>query len=149
MAFFDRFRPTGRPSPHPEKIKPALDTIIAFCNDVVQRIGETQFSEDSMEKQVLSVYAFGGIHVLSQQESLAAAEGHAICLALLVQFFGYSPEASAAKAQALIEAAGDKTSHLNSIIHRGIDGFLAWQKNRTSFDATDFVEVLTAMKDAS
>lgn len=139
-----------KPSPPPADpgaIKDALEQLSAFCNDVMRHVGESAFERDAMERQVLSVYAFGGIHVLCQERSFQPAEGHALCLALNYKFFGYSAADSAAKAQALLVAAGDRTSHLNPIIHRGIDGFLAWRDDRDSCDAADFKAVIATLRE--
>jgi hypothetical protein len=46
------------------------------------------------------------------------------------------------KAQAVITAAPDRTSHLYAIIHRGLDGFLNWQKNADDGAAKDFAEIM-------
>jgi hypothetical protein len=138
-----------KPSPPPSEpgaIRDALERLSAFCGDVMRHVGEPAFERDSMERQVLSAYAFGGIHVLCQEKGFQPAEAHALCLALNHKFFGYSAEDSAVKAQALLEAAGDRTSHLNAIIHRGIDGFLAWRDGRDSFGADDFKAVIATLR---
>ena len=138
-------RKLSPPPSDPAAIKDALDQLSTFCGDVTRHVGEPAFEGDAMERQVLSVYAFGGVHVLCQEKGLQPAEGHALCLALNRKSFGYSAEDSAVKAQALMEAAGDRKSHLNAIIHRGIDGFLAWQRDRDAFDASDFKAVIATL----
>jgi hypothetical protein len=138
-----------KPDPPPSDlgvIKDAIEQLQAFCGDVTRHFGESAFERDAMERQVLSAYSFGGVHVLCQQKGLQPAEGHALCLALNRSFFGYSPEDSAIKVQALIGALDDRSSSLNAIIHRGIDGFLAWQGGRDSFDASDFKSVIATLQ---
>lgn len=137
------------PSPPPSEpgaVKDAVDDLSSFCRDVIRHVGEDVFAEDAMERQVLSVYAFGGIHVLCQQKGFRPPEGHAIFLTLLLKFFGYSAEDSTTKAQAVIDASADRSSHLNRIIHRGIDGFLAWQGDKTAFDGSDFKAVIAVLR---
>jgi hypothetical protein len=133
------------PAPNPLAINEAISTLREYCNKVMHRIGEEAFKGDTMERQVLSVYSFGGLHVLAQQKGFAPPHAHAVCLVLFKDIFGYSNEESAAKAQACITAATDRTSHLNSIIHRGIDGFLAWQEHRGTFDASDFKDIIARL----
>ncbi len=144
-SLLGRKREPARPV-DPDAIKDSVDNLTAFCGDVRRHIGEDVFAQDGMEKQVLSAYAFGGVNVLSQQRGFSAPQAHAMALAILYKHFGYTAEESAIKAQALIDATGDKKSSLNAIIHRGIDGYLAWQQNREAFDAADFREVLTTLR---
>jgi len=134
------------PPPDPNAIKESVQAVSDFCRDVMRHSGEAVFTQDSMERQVLSVYAFGGIHVLCQQRGFNVPQGHAIALVVFKDFLGYSVEDSAAKAHAVITAARDRTSHLNGIIHRGIDGFLAWQEHRATFDAADFRDVINRLQ---
>jgi len=134
------------PPPDPVAINDSIAVLKQYCGDVMRHIGEAAFQGDSMERQVLCVYAFGGLHVLAQQKALAPPHAHAVCLVLFKDFFGYSDSDSAAKAEACITAAPDRTSHLNGIIHRGIEGFLAWQEHRDTFNASDFRDVLTRLQ---
>jgi hypothetical protein len=144
-SLFGRKREPARPV-DPNEIKDSVDSLTAFCGDVKRHVGEEVFAQDGMEKQVLSAYAFGGVNVLSQQRGFSAPQVHAMALALLHKFFGYSAQDSAAKAQALIDATGDRRSSLNAIIHRGIDGFLAWQNDPSTFDAADLRDVLATLR---
>jgi len=127
-SLFGRKREPARPV-GPDEIKDSVDSLAAFCGDIQRHVGKEAFARDGMEKQVLSAYAFGGVNVLSQQRGFSPPQAHAIALALLYKFFGYSAQDSAAKAHALIEATGDRRSTLNAIIHRGID---AWIGRRTA-----------------
>ena len=137
------------PPPDPNAIKDSVQAVSDFCRAVIAHVGEAVLAQESMERQVLSVYAFGGVHVLCQQRDFSVSQGHAIALAVFRQFFGYSVEDSAAKAHAVITAASDRTSHLNGIIHRGIDGFLAWQERPDTFDAADFRDVISRVQKKS
>lgn len=148
MGLFDKLfgKKQAPASPEdPNAIRGSVDSIAAFSGDIRRHLGEGLFAQDGLEKQVLSAYAFGGVNVLSQQRGLTPPQAHAIMLAVLIKAFGYSPEDSAANAQALITSTGDGRSSLNGIIHRGIDGFLAWQKNSSAFDASDFRDVLATL----
>ncbi|HVM60387.1 MAG TPA: Imm48 family immunity protein [Verrucomicrobiae bacterium] len=134
------------PPPDSEAINNAVATLEEFCRDIMKHVGEASFAAETMEKQTLSLYAFGGLHVLCQQRGMPAPHGHAVCITFFHTFFGWPSDDSAAKAQACISAASDRTSHLHNIIHRGIDGFLSWQEHRDTFDASDFRDVITTMR---
>ncbi|MFO0956430.1 MAG: Imm48 family immunity protein [Isosphaeraceae bacterium] len=136
-SLFGRKREPAK-SVDPAEIKDGVDCLIAFCRDVRCHAGEEVFVQDGMEKQVLSAYAFGGVHVLSQHRGFSPPQAHAMMLAVLHNYFGYGEENSTVKAQALINATGDKRSSIRAIIHRGIEGFLAWRQDREAFDAADF-----------
>jgi hypothetical protein len=151
MSFFRSLfgRKPGPQPADPGTIKDTVDTLSSFCGDVMRHVGEAAFSGDGMERQTLSAYAFGGVHVLAQQRGLSPPEAHAVCLALLYKYFGFPLEDSAVKAQVLMEAAGERASSgsvINRIIHRGIDGFLHWQEQGESFDASDFKDVMATLK---
>ncbi len=137
------------PPPDPVAIKEAIAVLKEYCSEVMRQTGEAAFQGDTMERQVLSVYAFGGLNVLAQQKGFAPPHAHAVCLVLFKDFFGYSDSESAMKAEACITAAPDRTSHLNGIIHRGIDGFLAWQEHRDTFNASDFRDVIARLQKTS
>ena len=134
------------PPPDPIAIKEAIATLREFCSAVMHHAGETAFEGDTMERQVLCVYAFGGLNVFAQQKGFAPPHAHAVCLVLFKDFFGYSDVQSAAKAEACITAVPDRTSKLNGIIHRGIDGFLAWQEHPDTFNASDFRDVIARLQ---
>ena len=134
------------PPPDPTAIKDAIATLEQFCRDVMRQTGETAFQGDAMERQVLAVYSFGDLNVLAQQKGFVPPHAHAVCLVLFKDFFGYSDAENAAKAQACITAAPDRTSHFNGIIHRGIEGFLAWQEHRDTFDAADFKDLIARLQ---
>jgi hypothetical protein len=134
------------PPPDPIAIKETIAVLKDYCSDLMRHTSEAAFLGDTMERQVLSVYAFGGLNVLAQQKGFAPPHAHAVCLVLFKEFFGYSDSDSAAKAEACITAASDRASHLNGIIHRGIEGFLAWQEHRDTFNASDFRDVIARLQ---
>ena len=144
MGLFDRFLGRKPPAAAPaEAIQSSVALLADYARAIRDHFGEENFHGDSQAKQILSVYCFGGVSALAMEHKMSVPQGHAVCLALLTTHFGFSPEDSAAKAQALITAAADRTSHLYAIIHRGLDGFLHWQEHRDDGAARDFAEIMS------
>jgi hypothetical protein len=129
-----------------EVIRESRETMERYLADIRKQYGESEFDGETQAKQILAVYSFGGVNALAIQHKMSHAQAHALCLALFVEVFGYTPDDSAAKAQAVITAAPDKTSHLYSIIHRGLDAFLHWQQEGGDGAAKDFGEIMDHMK---
>ena len=132
--------------PHPNEI--AVKRITEFAEAIMKECGKTFFVEDGLEKQVLCCYCFGAIHVFAKQYNLQPPDLHAITLAFLHKSMGYSAKASASQAQLFIDSVSDPSSDntYKAIMHRGIDGFLCWQNEKSNFKALDFKDVLRILK---
>jgi hypothetical protein len=135
-----------KPEAPPEAVNTAVQTIEQFAQTIMAHYGEQHFQGDTQAKQVLSLYCFGGVGALAIQSKMSQPQAHAVALALLTSFFGYPPEDAAAKAQACITAAPDRTSHLYPTIHRGLDGFLHWQEHQDQVAAEDFASIMDVFK---
>ena len=142
MGLFNRlFGKT--PEAPPEKIQEAVETSERFVRAIMSHYGEAEFQGDTQAKQILTVYSFGGVSAMALQFGMSQPQAHAVCLTLFHKFFGYAQADAAAKAEAVITAAPDKTSHLYRIIHRGADGFLHWQQHNDDGAAKDFAEIMS------
>lgn len=130
------------PDAKPESIRESVVTMERYVRGIMTHYGEAHFQGDTQAKQILSVYSFGGVSALGIQNKMSQPQAHAVCLATFITIFGFTPEDAAAKAQAVITAAPDRTSHLYAIIHRGLDGFLHWQKENDDGAAKDFAEIM-------
>lgn len=115
----------------------------------MKHYGENNFQGDSQAKQILSVYSFGGVGALAIQHHLSPAQAHAVCLTLFNKLFGYDPADAANKAQAVITAAPDRTSHLYGIIHRGADSFVHWRQHSDDGAAKDFASIMVQIQKVS
>jgi len=113
-----------------------------FVRYIMAHYGLEHFNGDTQAKQVLSLYCFGALGALAIQHKMNAPQTHAVALGLLNSVIGFSPEDSAAKAQACIDAAPNRTSHLYPTIHRGLDGFLHWQEHGDNTAAEDFADIM-------
>lgn len=140
-SFFSRLFGRNREAP-PERISESMETLTRYVHDMMSAFGECHFQEDTMAKQILSVYAFGGVSALAIHHKMSQPQGHALCIALFVKTFGYSPGDSVVKANAVMTASSDQTSHLYPIIHRGLDGFLHWQEHGVDDTSRDFAEIM-------
>jgi hypothetical protein len=149
MGLFNRlFGQKQTPEAPPERINESVAMMERYVRGIVIHYGESHFQGDSQAKQILSVYSFGGVSALAIQHQMSQPQAHAVCMALFMQVFGFAPEDVAAKAQAVITAAPDRTSHLYAIIHRGLDGFLHWQKHSDDGAARDFAEIMAHFQKA-
>ena len=147
MGLFNRLFGPKQEAP-PESINTSFHTMEEFARSIMAHYGAEHFQGDTQAKQVLSLYCFGGLGALAIQHKMSPPQAHAVALALLNSFFGYPPEDAAAKAQACITATPDRTSHLYPTIHRGLDGFLRWQKHGDKVAAEDFAEIMAHFQKA-
>ena len=149
MGLFSRL--FGQPPPQhapPERVGESVATMERYLRDIISHFGDTHFQGDTQAKQILSVYSFGGISALAIHHGMSPPQAHAVCLALFTKFFGYDPADAASKAEAVITAAPDRTSHLYAIIHRGADGFRHWQQQSDDGAAKDFAEIMAHFQKA-
>jgi hypothetical protein len=145
MGIFNRLF-GQKPDAPPERINESVATLERYVRGIMTHYGESHFQGDTQAKQILSVYSFGGVSVLAIENQMSQPQAHAVCMALFAGAFGFTPEDNAAKAQAVITAAPDRTSHLYPIIHRGTTGFLHWQQHGDDGAAKDFAEIMAHFK---
>ena len=149
MGLFNRLfgqKPELQPEAPAERISDSVSTLERFARGIMSHYGEAHFQGDTQAKQMLSVYSFGGVSALAIQHRLSQPQAHAVCLAIFRSVFGFEPADAAAKAQAVISAAPDRTSFLYPIIVRGGKGFLHWQQHGDDGAARDFGEIMDHMK---
>lgn len=149
MGLFDRlFRQKPPPEAPPERISESIATMQRYLQGIMSHYGDAHFQGDTQARQILAVYSFGGISALAVQHQMSPPQAHAVCLALFTNFFGFDASDAAAKAEAVITAAPDQTSHLYRIIHRGADGFVHWQQQSGDGAAKDFAEIMAHFEKA-
>jgi hypothetical protein len=132
----------------PERVSESVAAMEQYLGGIMSHYGESHFQGDSQAKQILSVYSFGGVSAVAIQHGMSPPHAHAVCLTLFTKFFGFEPADAANKAQAVITAAPDRTSHLYAIIHRGADGFRHWQQHSGDGAAKDFAEIMAHFQKA-
>jgi hypothetical protein len=148
MGLFNRLFGQKPPDAPPERVSESVAMMEQYLRGTMTHYGDANFQGDTQAKQILSVYAFGGISALAIQHQMSPPQAHAVCLTLLTKFFGFEPADAAAKAQAVITAAPDRTSHLYGIIHRGAGGFVHWQQHSDDGAAKDFAEIMAHFQKA-
>ena len=151
MGFFNRLFGQKSPPPPdapPERVSEPVATMEQYLRGIMSHYGDAHFQGDTQTKQILSVYSFGGISALAIDHGMGPPQAHAVCLALFTSFFRFEPTDAVNKAQAVITAAPDKTSHLYRIIHRGADGFRHWQQHSDDGAAKDFAEIMAHFQKA-
>ncbi len=126
----------------PERIRESIATMERYLRAIMGQYGDAHFQSDTQPKQILAVYSFGGVTALAMQHHMSQPQAHAVCLTLFTKLFGFAPADAAAKAEAVITAAPDQTSHLYGIIHRGADSFVYWQQHGDDGVAKDFAELM-------
>ena len=141
MGLFGRLFGEKQEAP-PEKIRESVSTMSRYLRELMKHHGDSEFEGDSQAKEILAVYSFGGGSALAMEHGMSQPQAHAVCISIFKEVFGFEPNDCAAKAEAVITAAPDKTSHLYGIIHRGADGFLDWQKDGGDGAAKDFGEIM-------
>ena len=146
MGLFDKVFGGKKQEIPAKQINEVIATMEQYLRVITTHYGETHFQGDTQAKQILSVYAFGGVSALAIQLKFSPPVAHAVCLALFTGFFGFKPADAAVKTPAVISAAPDRTSHLYAIIHRGADGFLHWQQHSDDGAAKDFAAIMEHFK---
>ena len=150
MGLFNRlFGQKPPPDAPPERVNESVATMEQYLRGIMSHYGDAHFQGDTQAKQILLVYSFGGITTLALQHQMSPPQAHAVCLALFTSFLGFETSDAANKAQAVITAAPDKTSHLYPIIYRGADGFRHWQQHSDDGAAKDFAEIMDHFQKAT
>ena len=145
MGLFSRIFGPKQEAP-PETVSLAVQTSEKFARAIMAHYGQKEFDGDTQAKQVLTLYTFGGISAFAIQNKLSQPQAQAVALTVFTLVFGFPTADAAAKAQACITAAPDRTSHLYPTIHRGADGFLHWQKTGDNTAAEDFGDIMAHFK---
>ena len=100
---------------------------------------------NGMRRDLLTLFTFGGVHVVGQQRKLNQPEVHAVAITVFIKHLGWTGDEAVIKAQGAISAAGpDGYADLKAVIHKGIDGFLHWEAAPGAYDAAEFAAVLAA-----
>jgi len=113
-------------------LKALRQRIATMGREVVDLSGIELKDADGMQKEVLAAFIFGMASVVYQKEALSAPEGHALTLHFLRDVLEYDPPTAAEVADTMIRTSIDASYHytVHAIIHRGIDGHLAFEEGR-------------------
>ncbi|MBT2288298.1 hypothetical protein J7E73_03935 [Paenibacillus albidus] len=129
-------------------IKQAIEELTDLANKIIEELEMTFEETNEIERQIIAVFCFGGVHAIAHREGLTPPEAHGLIIALLIRKFGYSPEQAAAFAENLIQStAPQKQDVMNAIIHRGIDGHRQYQHEDYEGLRHNITEVLIAVQE--
>lgn len=103
----------------------------AIIDDLIRTMNYNINDNSELHNQLLIAFSFGIIYAKGFSEKLLAQDIHALTISMLMDVFLYSAEKAGSAANFLITAASDPSFHdtINSIIHRGIDGYEQWKTN--------------------
>ena len=85
--------------------------------------------------------------MLAQEKALTIEDCFSLAAEASRRFFGRSPEESVRVGKALIQGSVDRASPIRPVAERGIAGFSTWRTNREKFDAADFAQLLTELRE--
>lgn len=128
-----------------DRTQQATVTLETFCRAVKDRCEEL-CRDPRPGMAALSLYAFGGLTVIAEQQSLDSAEQRDVYGAVLRSFFGFVGPfdgAGRARLETCFRHVSDPASNFYPIIARGADCFRAWGEQQQSFDASDFREFMS------
>lgn len=123
--------------------KEFLELYLKETNTLLENISE-------LERQVLSVYFFGMADVLRQKTALGsnANEIALIIMNTLVNVFKYSKDQAEQFFDSMIENLQSKDPNNTQyvIIHRGVDGYFAWEKGEKINVIKDVCQIVNLLK---
>jgi hypothetical protein len=127
-----------------ETLTEALNAVIAPV------LGEAGFRSE-LDREIAGAFAFGFVYADGRSADLSQAEVHGLSVHVLHAVIGYDEPSAARFASDLIHAAADPEFHdtLHAVIHRGIDGHAAWQRNRIDVATANLKDILDYMRDRS
>ena len=139
------FRRLFRQPASAETIQDCVRLVGAFAAATFSATAASHPALAEMRRDLLTLFTFGGVHVLSQKRRLDQAEAHAVAIATYMKHLGWSDNEAVVKAQGAISAAGpDGYPNLKAVIHKGIEGFLAWERQPHGYSARDYADALDA-----
>ena len=141
---FGLFRKRSNPA------REAVRTASEFAESLIGHFGHEAFRDDPMAPQALTAYVFGGVSVDGKERGLSMAEIQAVHIAFLCQYCGIAEERAGALSVQLMQAMTERDPQselywLYKVVHRGIDGFLAWREGKVKRAGRDFAEVVEAL----
>ena len=142
MGLFNRLFRQKRQVQEAPPERESVSTMERYLRAIMNHYGNEHFQGDTQAKQILAVFSFGGVIALALQYQMSQPQAHAVCITLFTKLFAFAAADAVAKAEAVITAAPDRTSHLYALIHRGADAFVHWQQHGDDGAAKDFAEIM-------
>src|SRR5688500_7836870 len=89
-----------------ETIQDCVRLAAAFATATSSATAASHCALAEMRRDLLTLFTFGGVHVLSQKRNLEQPEAHAVAIATYIKHLGWSDNDAVIKAQGAISAAG-------------------------------------------
>lgn len=104
-------------------------------------------SANPAQRQLLAMFTFGMAFGASLDDELSPAETHALSIAWLMDAFNYTEQEAVAFAQRLINASANRETDefTNTVIHRGIEGYIQWRNEDEKLLRQNIQEILAAI----
>lgn len=127
-----------------------LETGTKFLDLYLKETGTTFEAISELERQILSVYFFGMSDALRQSKAVSNSPDE-IALTIintLVSVFRYSQEQADQFFYGMIDALQSKDAQNTQyvIIHRGVDGYFAWEKGDKINVIKDVCQIINVLK---
>jgi len=118
---------------------------------ICELIGTPLERTTELQRQVIAAFGFGAVYGITHRDRLAEHQAHALSIRMLIQPFGYSEQQAVDFADDLIKVASNRDAHpvMNTIIHRGIDGYAQFTRNDNEGLGQNMQEILAAVQSAS
>lgn len=130
-----------------------VQTLQEMGNCILTKYNEkreiTKEGMTELEKQVLSVYLFGMANGLKQEkfDSLPPVELETGMIAVIMTVFGYTFLSAQEFVASIITdvQSGNPENTVYAIVHRGLDGYFAWEKGAQDEVITDIQSILAIL----
>lgn len=127
-----------------------LETCTEFLDLYLKETDITFEDISELERQILSVYFFGMSDALRQSKAVnnSPDEISLTIINTLVSVFRYSQEQAEQFFYGMINALQSKDSQNTQyvIIHRGVDGYFAWEKGDKITVIKDVCQIINVLK---
>ncbi len=115
--------------------------------DLLRAAGVDLAAANAAVRQLLAMFIFGMAFGASLDDELNPAQTHAIAIAWLMDAFNYTEQEAVTFAQRLINASANRETDefTNTVIHRGIEGYIQWRNEDEALLRQNIQEVLAAI----
>lgn len=136
------------PTPDPDRdLRPIRAQRRRMALDLLRAADIDIATANPAQRQLTAMFTFGMAFGACLDDELSPAQTHALAIAWLMDAFNYTDQEAVAFAQRLINASSNRETDefTNTVIHRGIEGYLQWRNGDEATLVTNIKEVLAAI----
>ena len=140
--------PPSSPTPDPNRdLRPIRAQRQQMALDLLQTAAIDLASANPAQRQLIAMFTFGMAFGASLDDELNPAQTHALAIAWLMDAFNYTEKEAVSFAQRLINASANRETDefTNTVIHRGIEGYIQWRNEEHTLLGQNIQEVLAAI----